>query len=350
MKAVRLYEPGDIRVDEVEVPKIKSNEVLIKVMAVGICGSDLPRVLSYGAHVAPLTIGHEFCGIIEKKGSDITKFDVGDKVTVPPLIPCYECEWCKRGAYSLCDSYDYYGSRSDGAMANYVAVQEDNLLYVPENISFEDAATTDPCANAFNALNQGVFTKDDSVCVYGVGPIGLFAVQIAKILGAENIIAVDIWDEKLNMAKSVGATEVINSKLTNPVEAIKNITDNRGVDLVIDTTGAPNAQKNCVLSSAKLGRVVLLGISHQPLNLSEQEVDYIMRGQLHVIGSWNSFTAPFPGSSWTKSIELFDKQGMTAKDIISHRITLEEVPEIFNKIKEGNFFFNKIMIYPWGIK
>nr|MCR4891373.1 galactitol-1-phosphate 5-dehydrogenase [Lachnospiraceae bacterium] len=117
---------------------------------------------------------------------------------------------------------------------------------------------------------------------------------------------------------------------------------------VIDFSGAPICQKQAIMSAAKLGRVVFLGISHQGLELTEKEVDMIMRRQLSVKGSWNSFTKPFPGSDWTGSIELYEKYGMTAKDIISHRLSLDEAPEIFNKIAAGGYFFSKIMFFPNG--
>ena len=117
MKAVRMYAPRDLRVEEVDIPSYASDECLIKVMAVGVCGSDIPRVNQYGAHVSPIIVGHEFGGQIVETGADVTKFKVGDKVTCPPLIPCFKCKYCEIGEYSLCEDYDYYGSRRDGAFA-----------------------------------------------------------------------------------------------------------------------------------------------------------------------------------------------------------------------------------------
>lgn len=122
MKAVRMYAPGDLRVEEVSIPEIEEDEVLVKVMAVGICGSDIPRANKYGAHVSPIILGHEFGGVIIKKGEKADNFQVGDHVTATPLIPCYSCHWCREGQYSLCDNYDYYGSRRDGAMAQYLSL------------------------------------------------------------------------------------------------------------------------------------------------------------------------------------------------------------------------------------
>jgi L-iditol 2-dehydrogenase len=348
MKAVSMYKPGDLRVEEVALPIIQPDEVMVKVYAVGICGSDIPRVLTYGAHVSPIIIGHEFSGEITEIGKDIKNFKVGDRVVVPPLIPCYECEWCKKGIYSLCEDYDYYGSRRNGALAEYVGVKEGNLLHVPDNVSYEDAATLDPCANAYHGLTRANFQIGDSVCVVGTGPIGLFAVQYAKLSGASQVIAVDVWDEKLVIAKKVGADICINSLNEDPVEAVKKATNNKGANIVIDLSGAPIAQKQCILMASKMGRVVYLGISHKGLDLSEKEVDTIMRSQLSVMGSWNSFTKPYPGKDWTESLKMFAENGMTAHDIISHRLPLDDVPAVFAEIAKGGYFYNKIMLYPWG--
>ena len=132
------------------------------------------------------------------------------------------------------------------------------------------------------------------------------------------------------------------------MEAFKKATDGKGANLVIDFSGVPAAQKQCILMASKMGRVVFLGISHKGLDLSEKEVDTIMRSQLSVIGSWNSFTKPYPGEDWTESLKMFGERGMTARDIISHRLPLDDCPGIFDKIKEGGFFYNKVMFYPWG--
>lgn len=350
MKAVRMYAPLDLRVEEVDMPVNGPDECLIKIMAVGVCGSDIPRCTKYGAHISPIIPGHEFSGIVEATGKGVTKFKEGDHVTCPPLIPCMKCRYCQMGQYSLCEAYDYYGSRRDGAFAQYLAVKEGNLLKINDAVSYEDAATTDPCANALHGMERAEFHPGDSVVIYGAGPIGLFGVQYAKIKGASKIIAVDIWDEKLEMAKKNGADFVVNSKKEDPAEVILDITDGEGADVVIDFSGSPACQKAAILSAAKLGRVVFLGISHQGLDLSEKEVDMLMRRQISLKGSWNSFTSPFPGSDWTGSVELYEKYGLTAKNIISHRLSLEEAPEIFNKIAKGGFFFSKIMFFPNGQK
>lgn len=348
MKAVRMYKPGDLRVEDVPVPEPKDNEALVKVMACGVCGSDIPRANKYGAHIAPLTLGHEFSGKIVKVGKDVKNFKVGDKVTVPPLIPDYTCEWCKKGLYSLCEHYDYYGSRRDGAMAEYIAVVEPNLLKVPDNVSYIDAATTDPCGNALHGLAQANLQPGETFVAYGAGPIGLFAIQVAKVRGAKKVFAVDMGEEKIKVALECGADIAIDASKEDPVEVIKRETNGEMADVVIDFTGAPPAQKKAINCAGKMARVVLLGISHQGLTLDEKEVDNIMRGQISVIGSWNSFTDPFPGADWFDSVKLFAEGKITATPMISHKLSLDEAPAMFKAIDKGGIFFNKVMFLPHG--
>jgi L-iditol 2-dehydrogenase len=313
-----------------------------------VCGSDIPRILTYGAYISPIIPGHEFAGEIVEIGSEVTGFKPGDHVTVPPLIPCFKCHWCEQGEYSLCEKYDYYGSRRNGAFAQYIAVKQGNLLKVADSVPFEDAATTDPCANALHGMARAGFKAGDSVLIYGAGPIGLFALQYAKLHGASRVVAVDVGEKKLDLARKAGADAVIDGRDEDVIARVKDETNGLGADIVIDFTGVPACQLNALHCASKMGTVVLLGISHKGLNLGEKEVDQIMRKQLTLRGSWNSFGKPFPGHDWTYSVELFEK-GLTAKDIISHRLTLDEAPDMFRRIAQGEFF-SKVMFFPWGIE
>lgn len=348
MKAVRMYAPKDLRLETVSIPAVSEDEVLIKVMAVGICGSDIPRVNKYGAHVSPIIPGHEFAGEVVELGTKVSEIKVGDRVTVAPLIPCYKCEYCKIGEYSLCEDYSYYGSRCDGAFAQYISVKEKNVLKVNDSVSFETAATTDPFANALHCLKRGSFKAGDRVCVYGCGAIGLYTVMAAKALGASKVVAVDVSQEKLDTATRCGADAVFNGR---DADVSKQVCDylGGGADVVAEISGVPISQQNCILSAAKLGRVVIVGISHAGLQLSEKAIDNIMRGQISVVGSWNSFSDPFPGSEWTQAVELFEKGLVSSDDVITHRLTLEDVSDTFKALDKGGMFFNKIMFYPWNV-
>jgi L-iditol 2-dehydrogenase len=346
MNAVRMYAPGELKIEQVNVPEIKENEVLIKVMAVGICGSDIPRILQYGAHISPITPGHEFAGEIVKAGSKVRRFVLGDRVTVPPLMPCFQCEYCEQGHYSLCKDYNYFGSRCDGAFAQYVAVPDINLLKIEDNVTYEAAATTDPLANALHAIKCSRFKPGDSVCVLGVGAIGLFAIQYMKAKGAKVVVAVDVMDEKLASAKNCGADVTVNGLAPDVVEQVASAT-NGGADVCIDASGFPAAQHNGLMATAKHGVMVLLGISHKPLELSEKCVDLFMRHEKSMTGSWNSFSQPFPGWEWTHGVQCLADGTIDAEKVITHKLRLDEAPAIFGKIQRKELFFNKILFLPW---
>jgi L-iditol 2-dehydrogenase len=347
MKAVRMYAPRDLRLEEVPVPEINENEALIKIMAVGICGSDIPRINQFGAHISPITPGHEFAGQIVEVGKTVEGFKVGDRVTVPPLLPCFACEYCEQGHYSLCEDYKYFGSRNDGAFAQYLAVPQINLLKIADNVSYEAGATTDPLANALHAIKRGRFKEGDKVCVMGVGAIGLFALQYMKANGASVVVAVDVNEQKLEAAKNSGADVTVNGLAEDVVEQIISAT-NGGADICIDASGFQAAQHNAIMATAKHGTMVFLGISHKPLELSEECVDQIMRGEKAVVGSWNSFTKPFPGWEWTHGVECLSDRTIDAEKIITHKLRLEDVPDTFEKIHNKEIFFNKILFLPWA--
>jgi L-iditol 2-dehydrogenase len=346
MRALKLYAPGDIRLDETPIPVIDAGEVLVRVMAVGVCGSDIPRILTHGAYHPRLTMGHEFSGVVVQTGERVDQWRVGQRVVAAPLIPCFDCQACRQGRYSLCADYNYIGSRTNGAMAEYVRVPAINLLELQDNVPFEAGAMVDPAANAIHALWKTNVQEGKTVAVYGSGPIGLFSIQLARHLGATRVIAVDIMEEKLSLAKKAGADDVINSRHVNPVEAVKEITHGKGVDITLDISGAKTAQHQAICSAGNSGTVVLVGISHDSLELSKEAVDGILRRELIIRGSWNSFSPPFPGAEWTRSLSLMAEGLIWKPEFISHRLRLEEGQQIFAALKNKEFFFSKIIFFP----
>ena len=158
----------------------------------------------------------------------------------------------------------------------------------------------------------------------------------------------DILEEKLAAARLLGADAVVNSAKEDMAAVVKNETDGYGASIVIDFSGVPSAQAAYIRSAAKLGRIIFLGISHKGLTLSDHEIDLIMRSELEIKGLWNSFTDPFPGNDWTESVEMFEKYGMTAKDIITHRLPLEDAPKILLGMAEPGACFGKVMFFPAG--
>lgn len=348
MRAVQMFDVGNLKVTEVERPTPKADEVLLKIMAVGVCGSDIPRINKTGSHVLPIIPGHEFAGEIIEIGDEVTGWKISDKAAAAPTLPCFKCEWCEKGHYSLCDDYKYYGSRNDGAFAEYLAVKVQNLVRLDKNTPYDWGATIDPAANAIHASFKANMTKDDTVAVFGMGAIGLFAVQYAKAIGVKKVIAIDVNDQKLETAKNCGADYTINGGKDDVVEKVKGFTDGEGVTIVLEMSGAPIAQVQAVEISKKLGRVVYLGISHTNLDFPAKVVDHILRGEISIVGSWNSFSNPFPGREWTGAAKMMAEGKLNPDKIITHRLILDDVPDVFKKIDEEPFYYNKIMFYPHG--
>lgn len=350
MKAVRMYGIKDLRIEEVKKPTPAADEVLLKIHAVGICGSDIPRVNKKGPHVLPLTLGHEFAGEVVEVGSAVSEFVITDRVTVAPLIPDYNDPWSKKGIFSLSEGYQYYGSRNDGAFAEYLAVKASNCLKLSVDLPYEWAATVDPAANAVHTFLIADAKPEDSIAIFGLGAIGMFAVQYAKALGMKNIIAIDIDDHKLDIAKLSGATTVINSRISNVTEEVLKVTNQQGVNVALEMSGAPVAQLQGLEVVGKMGRVVYLGISNSSLEIPAPLLDKILRYQLSLKGSWNSFSAPFPGFEWTESVRLMEEGKLNPELLITQRLALDAVPETFNKIDRHELDFIKVMFYPHGIE
>lgn len=345
MKAVNLYAPGDIRVEQVAVPKPGAGEALIRVKAVGVCGSDVSRLMETGTYRFPTIPGHEFGGEVVGLGPGVGNVSEGARVTVIPLIPCMKCEYCLVGEYTLCRNYDYLGSRSNGAYAEYVKAPAKNLLILPDNVDFEMAAMTDPVSVALHAVKKLGIQPGDRVAVFGVGPIGFFSVQWAKALGAGAVIVVDIFPEKLKAAQGAGADVCINGKETDAVAAIKELTGGKGVERSLEFAGSPVTQEQCIRATAALGSTVWGGISHQSLHLSEKAVDDILRKELVIAGSWNSSFAPF-ASDWETALAFMGRGKIIKGDVITHRLSLDGLPAAFRMMLERKEYFNKVMFFP----
>ena len=345
MKAANLYAPGDIRIEEVPIPTPLEGEVLIKVKACGVCGSDIPRLMETGTYRYPTIPGHEFSGEVFALGEAVKEFNIGDRVTVIPLIPCGSCEFCKVGEFQLCDHYNYLGSRTNGAYAEYVVAPAANLLKLADNVPFEAGAMTDPASVALHAVRKLGILPGDKVAVFGLGPIGLLALEWCTIMGAGHIVAIDIFEEKLQLARELGADDCVNGKVDDPVEVIKDITKGKGVERAVEFAGNKITQEQCIKSTGKLGCCVFGGISHTDLPLSEKAVDGILRKELIIKGSWNSSFSP-SFNDWERSLYFMANGKLRCQPLISHRLPLNKLPEAFKVMYERKEYFSKVMFLP----
>ena len=347
MRAVQLFAPGDLRCIDVEKPRIESmKDVIVKVKVCGVCGSDLMRVMVKGAYKHPITIGHEFSGIVEDTGTNEAGLNPGDRVTVTPLVPCGKCDYCKIGQHVLCDDYSYYGSRINGAMAEYIKVDADNVIKVPLNVDFESAAMTDPVAVALHAVRKTKIEPGQNAAVFGLGAIGLLAVQWLRYSGCSTIFAIDIFNEKLELAEKLGADVCINAKSENVLEVIKNMTNKRGLDIVIELAGSKISQMQAIDSVRKLGRVVLCGISYDDLVIPNAVLSKILRSEIEITGAWNSLISALPVNEWESSLNFMNSGKIKCNPIISHRFRLEQCMEAFDMMFNKKEVFNKVLFKP----
>ena len=344
MKACVLHGVADFRCEEVPTPSPRPGEVLVEVKACGVCGSDIPRVFSKGTYRFPTIPGHEFSGVAAAAGPDGTGAGlVGRPVTVFPLIPCRKCPACEAGAYAQCVDYDYLGSRSDGAFAEYVRVPEWNLVPLPDGVTFEESAMTEPCAVALHAVRQAHIEPGDTVLVMGAGPIGLMVAMWARIDGAGQICLADIDDAKLEFAQRLGFDRTFNPARSGSVAAWIQDTAGGGADVAIEAAGSPAAVESCLTSTRIFGRVVLLGNPAGEMKLSQDAYWAILRKELHVRGTWNSSRAQLRGNEWQTVLDFVAARRLPLKELITHRVSLEKLPDAFQMMRSKRTFFNKVM-------
>lgn len=338
MRSLVMYKPGDLRLEDRPIPEYGPDEVLVRVAACGVCGSDIPRMLTKGAHRMPIICGHEFSGRITKLGSNVKGFVEGELVAIPPLIPCRKCDQCLTTNYSRCKDYSYIGSRRDGAYAEYVNVPVGNLLKAPQDLDPRAVAMTDPASIALHAIWKASMTAGKRGAVVGCGPIGLFAIQWMRMLGATEVAAIDVSERKLELAREAGATHTF---LSGDDKAA-----GFSADLVIEGAGVPSTINLAVRMAGPGGHVVFIGIPTRDITLDLATFGHMLRQESSLHGSWNSFGAPFPGPQWTVALDKLASGELRWDFIISHELDLGELAGMFDRIKAGGEFFSKIMVHP----
>ena len=342
MKACVLHAVGDLRYEDVETPKVKKSEVLLKVRASGICGSDIGRVFKKGTYHFPTIPGHEFSGEIVEIGQGADKALLGKKAAVFPLLPCRKCDMCEIGQYASCRDYDYFGSRSDGGFAEYISVPIWNLVMFPDSLSYEQAAMAEPAAVSLHALGTAGVELGDTVAVFGAGPIGLMLAAFAGAQGAHKIILLDIDETKIDFAKKIGYEYVLNSRDEKYVDEIMEITGGRGADLCVEGSGAASALAGCLKAAKPLGKVVLMGNPIGDMPVGQKDYWEILRKQLVLFGTWNS-SYNRQKNDWQIAIDSMAEGKLDVSQFITHRLPFSKCNEAFEMIRDRKEFFNKVM-------
>jgi len=351
MTAAVLHAPGDLRVERVPVPRPGREAVLIKVGACGICGSDVPRVMTKGTYSFPLIPGHEFAGTVAALGEGVTDWREGDRVAVFPLIPCRECEWCTEdGDWHICDNYDYLGSRSNGAFAEYVLAPAWNLVRVPDGVPMDCAAMAEPAAVAFHAFHGAWGWPPLSTVIFGSGAIGIILAQWVEIERQEcgdqepwPLWIVDVREDRLEVARSVTSAEGVNASRVDAARHIRAATNGRGVDCAYEAAGVAATVRQCIEVTAKFGSVVLMGNQAADVTVPVDLFSQILRKELHISGTWNSSFGPSEDDDWSTSLGEMASRRLKLEPLITHRYRIEQANEAFAMMAENREFYNKVM-------
>lgn len=355
MKAWRLNSIGDIGFLSVDKPVINPGEVLIRVMAAGICGSDIPRIFKTGAHKMPLIPGHEFSGIVEETGRDVPDLWTGKRVGIFPLIPCRACGPCKAGHPEMCRNYDYIGSRRDGAFAEYVTVPAENLIELPDEVSFEEGAMLEPMAVAAHAMHLALngcgtpLCRDAKLVVCGLGTIGLLLVMFLLDQGFENVYVIGNRPEQKKRALSLGIREE-NWCNSREDDALKWITGTvSGADAFFECVGRNECISLGIDAAAPGGRILLVGNPYSDMSFPKDTYWKILRNQLTLKGTWNSTflsgdNAEDARDDWQFVMQRLLEGSICPERLITHRLKLEEMDRGFHIMKDKTEDCCKIMM------
>lgn len=332
MKAVRLVETGQpLQMEEVPRPHVGDHDALVRVKSAGICHSDV----HYRAGVSPvsslpLTLGHEVAGVVEEVGSQVNNVGVGDRVCIHYLVTCGDCYYCSTGNEQFCTSGAMIGKHRDGGYAEYIGVPARNAFPLPDELTFEQGAVL-MCSSAtsFHALRKGAVQPGDSVAVFGVGGLGMSAVQLARAFGALDVYAVDLDQKKLELAEGFGALPV-NAKAVDPVEELLRLTDGKGVDVALELIGLPVTMQQAVRCLGVFGRAVIVGITDQTFEVAPY-AELLMK-EANVLGASDHLAQELP-----VLLEMSRRGLLDLSHLITNTVPLDAEPinQVLDRLERG---------------
>lgn len=342
MKALVLSEYKKLNIQDIAIPSINDNEVLIKVHACGICGSDVHGYDgSTGRRIPPIVMGHEASGVIVETGKSVSNWKLGTRVTFDSTIYCMHCDYCHQGLYNLCDNRRVLGVscadyRQNGAFAEFIAVPEHILYELPDSVSFEQATLVEPVGVAFHAVNLVKNTLNDSVVVVGAGIIGLLVIQTLRLAGYGKIIAVDLDEKRLKTALKLGADHVLLSN-DQTSSKVKELVGHHGADLAIDAVGISGTVATALACTRKGGSLLLIGNLDPKISFGLQEA---VTRQILVQGSCAS------NGEYDACLDMIARGAITVDPFISKVAPLEEGPLWFEKLYNHEDDLLKVILKP----
>lgn len=343
MKAAYLQKPLEVTVENVEVPSVKGKEVLVKMIAVGICGSDVHyyahgrignRLVQY-----PHIQGHECAGIVVAAGDEVTRFKVGDRVAIEPGVACLSCDYCKEGRYNLCPDVQFLSTPPvKGAFVQYLKHHENFLFAIPDSLSYEIATLAEPLSVGIHAVKRGNLKPGATVLITGMGPVGLMTVIAAKAFGASEIIVSDMEPLRLKAATQLGATRVIDFTEEDTADVVNNETSGYGVDMVIETSGNAKALQSAINLVKRGGTIVAIGfpaMEEVPLNVTK-----MLQNEIDLFSVYR-YTNTYP-----LAIKILESMGNQIEHVITDRYSLDEINEAMKQAHTNRSGSLKVIVYP----
>ena len=336
MKAIKLAEPWNISCVEMEKPTPKEGEALIKVVAAGICGSDIGAFRGTNGLVSyPRVIGHELAGIVESiPENNKNGIKVGDRVVVDPYLYCGHCYPCSIGRTNCCTDLKVLGVHVDGGMAEYYCHPADMLIKIPEGMTWEQAAMAEPLTISLHGIHRGGLKAGEFCAIYGAGPIGLVAGMVAESYGAHAIV-IDLVQERLDFAKKVGIEYVINSGKEDPIAKVAEITGGMMAQQVMECTGANPCVRGCLDLVSNAGRITLTGWPKKETSLP---TDVITKKEVDIRGARTS------AGEFQEALELIATKRVDMDQILTKTVTMDEAPATIVDIEKNPGNYMKVVV------
>ena len=355
MKAYVLQNIGDIKLKDVPNPVPAEKEVLVKIKACGICGSDIPRIFRDGTHKMPLIPGHEFSGEVAALGKGVDRHLLHKRVGIFPLIPCRECVACRLEKYELCRNYSYLGSRRDGGFAEYASVPAKNLIELPDTVSFEAAAMLEPMAVAVHAMRRTKPRTEDKIAVCGLGTIGSLLVMFLKEAGFKHIFVIGNKEFQKATVLKTGVSEDCffdSGQLRDACPKDRNRgvglwlmekTDGMGADVFFECVGRNETIINALDLTAVSGKVCLVGNPFSDIEVPRDTYWKILRNQLTVTGTWNSSFTGKADDDWHYALEKLSDGRVMPQKLITQKLSLKELGDGLRIMRDKTEDYIKIM-------
>jgi len=345
MNVARLYAPGDLRVEEADIPEPGPGEITIRVQTCAMCGTDA-KIFHHGHHniSLPRVLGHEIAGEVSEVGRGVDGWARGDRVQVIAAIPCGTCLYCRRGQETVCENLESMGYQYDGAFAEFMRVPKkvldrNGVNRIPEHVPYEAAALTEPLACVLNGQEIAAVGEGDEVVILGAGPIGCLHVRLARARGASSVTLIDVNQLRLDLAARSGPDAMINGSEEDAIETVRKLTDGRGADVVITATGAGPAQEQALEMAARRGRISLFGGLPKDKPIIRFDSNLVHYRELFVVGAYGS--APRHNRD---ALGLISSGDVVVDDLITHRLSLHAVEEGIGTVTTGEGL--KVVVEP----